>query len=108
MAIALDLKTGLPKVRRSFKKLSANVGKCSYQTPCAIGAMMTPAQRRGLLDVDKSTIGRLIMDRRVVLASGQACDFRDLQYAFDGGSEAEFTRTVERLERKYLGKQVSA
>lgn len=111
MAIQLDLRRDLPKVRKQWravtKALSTNL--CDYTAPCVVGAMV-PKNRRQTLEyaTGDTSIDRLIDKGVVAVPVGQRRDFKRLQKAFDGADLGHFERTLAAVEQKYLAAQVSA
>lgn len=105
--IKLDLRTGLPKARRQFKKLLRLLPRrqCDYAAPCVIGAMMSPAERKAVAGL---YIGALAASEEVRLAPGQKSDFLTLQRAYDSGNEVDFLETFEALEAKYAASAIEA
>lgn len=102
--IELDLRTGIPEVRKQLDGLVKKIGACRYTAPCVIGAMMTPAERCRLRvnGDNESNIGWLITDGKVAVPSGQKDDFSALQMAFDDKEDpSRFSRTFEKIAAKY-------
>jgi len=99
--IHLDLTRDLAKVDPSMLTLSS----CKYSAPCAIGAMMTPKQRKALADtpLDGWSIWRLVDDNTISVPADQLDDFRALQKAFDRGATrpSDFEAVLNELRLKY-------
>lgn len=107
VAVQLDLRRDLPKVREQWRAVSEALGQCHYTAPCVVGAMV-PKSKRGTLEEDRCfslPIGILIANGRVVVPDDQRDDFTWLQNAFDKGDLDRFERTLAAVEQKYLAKQ---
>jgi len=104
--IELDLTRDLPKVRRSYGRLIKRMGECSYSSPCAVGAMMTPAQRKKLAQrhEDGTSIDALVDTGLVAIPPEQLDDLVELQDAFDRRDRDAFGAKLIECERKYLAK----
>jgi len=92
--IALDMRTDLARV--TYDVLAQpGYGNCTYSSPCAVGAMMTPEQRQALIEINADTdrIAALIDSGRITVPEDQAADFVRLQLAFDRnrGFDAQLT-----------------
>lgn len=107
MTIKLDLRTDLAKVT---PETLGPLGACTYTAPCAIGAMMTPDERKRVAeshdgDGDTTSIGILVLAGTVTLPADQLSDFKALQSAFDrahsDGSRARFFTTLASMKEKY-------
>lgn len=106
--IELDLRRDLPKIIRNQKTLISHLGLCRYSTPCAIGVMMSAAERRRLASKDTISIGQLIDDGIVCAPVEQHADLRCLQRTFDDGFAGKFNDLVARLASIYLAETVDA
>lgn len=109
MAIELDLRRDLPKVREQFSEVlkAQRYGSCDYTAPCVVGAMIPPDKRAGIQDLRLSpdgntAIGFLIGKKVIVVPEGQRRDFTRLQKAFDEADTDKFQRTLAAVEAKYL------
>jgi hypothetical protein len=102
--IELDLTRDLPKVRAAYKRLIKNIGMCAYTAPCAVGVMMTPAQRRSLQinGADGMSVDVLIDRKKLCVPAEQTKSMIVLQEAFDSGDIRRFNAVLDELERKYL------
>ena len=113
-AIHLDLKVGLPVIRKAFEANKLQMQKtgymitgCSYRGGCAIGQLLTDAERRRLDSRESSNITSLIDTGDVVVPEGQEEDFAALQASHDRGFPSNFQRTLEYLEATYLSEPVA-
>lgn len=109
MAVRLDLRRDLPKVRKQWDRVSKaqKTRICDYTAPCVVGAMVSPRKRAELenawaVGMDGTGIDTLIQFGFVVAPGEQRRDIKALQEAFDSGDRARFTRKLRAVEKKYL------
>jgi hypothetical protein len=105
--IELDMRRDLAKVSRETTSQPGRMATCTYTGPCAIGAMMTPKDRRRLarLGYDSKRIGSLIAGRydvtkAISVPDDQIDDFEALQRAFDRNAD-RFDAKLAELKEKY-------
>ena len=105
--IKLDLRTDLAKVT---PETLGPLGSCRYTAPCAIGAMLTPEQRRDVAaydggDGDTTFFDTLVRKDIFTVPAYQLADFVSLQNTFDRAkgdeSRGRFFTTLTELKEKY-------
>jgi hypothetical protein len=97
MIIHLDLNN---LTQAHIEEARPHKGKCSYNSPCIIGALMTPEQREYLekKGLDRESITSLVESGIATFANcRQAVRARAVQYAFDCEDSATINAAIKAI-----------
>lgn len=95
--IKLDLRN---LTQAHIEEARPNEGRCSYSSPCIIGALMTPEERASLAtsDFDLEDITHLVANGIMTFTTPeQAEQARTIQFAFDCLSRDEINRALKAI-----------